>query len=165
MIRWLAFSFGAGVAIAAASASLAGETFPVVHNEPITIRLLSGKDGAPLAHVHLNLLAGYDEQEIQRQVWHEETLTDDHGRAWLTTQLANLPFLQVWPAKMRSCQTNPRASRFSIERIRRDGLSTPNLCGAVLIKDAPGVFIVYVKDKTSGAHAVAVAGDAGKSEK
>src|SRR5208282_5761468 len=106
MIRSLAFSFVAGLAIAAATASCAGETFPVIHNEPISIRLLSGNDGAPLRRVHLNLYAGYDEREIQSRIWHEETLTDDHGQAWLSTQLANLPFLQVWPVKMRSCQTN-----------------------------------------------------------
>jgi hypothetical protein len=156
MHRWLAFNFGMGLALAAAAASgtaetgsYTNETFPVIHNEPIAVRVLNGKDGTPLAHVHLNMFAGYDEADIKRQVWHEETLTDEHGQALLSNQLNNLPFLQVWAAKARSCQANPRASRFSVERIRRDGLSTPNRCGIAQVKDAPGVFTVYVMGKAA----------------
>jgi hypothetical protein len=151
MMRWLAFCFGIQLALAAnlVAQSYTNETFPVVHNEPIFVRVVNGQDGAPLVHVHLNLYAGYDEADIRRQVWHEETLTDEHGQARLSSQLANLPFLQVWPAKMQGCQANPRASRFSVERIRRDGLSTPNRCGVAMVKDAPGVFTVYVRAKKS----------------
>jgi hypothetical protein len=162
MIRSFAYSIGAGVVLAAATVSPAGEVYPVVHNEPIAIRVLSGKDGRPLAHVRLNLYAGYDEQDIRSQIWHEETLTDDHGQAWLSKQLANLPFLQVRPAKMRSCQTNARASRFSVELIRRDGLSTTNRCGVVLEKNEPGVLTLYVKARGATASVASASAQSAK---
>jgi hypothetical protein len=107
MIRSLALSFGAGLAILAAQVSGADETFPVVHNEPITIRILSGKTAQPLAYAHLILVAGYDQRDLQLQMWHEEALTDDHGNARLPGALANLPLLRVWVAKKQLCQDAP----------------------------------------------------------
>jgi len=143
MIQRLAVCFGIGLTFAAVAVNCAGEGLPVSHNEPIKLRVLNGQTGKPLVHVHLNLYAGYDEADIRRQSWHEETITDEQGQASLSSQLINLPFLQVWPTKTTSCQGNPRKARFSVERIRRDGLSTPNRCGTVMEKDTPGVFIVY----------------------
>ena len=147
MIRPLAFSLAAGLALLTATANGADETFPVVHNEPITLRILNGQDGRPLAQVHLVLIAGYDQRDIHDQLWREESLTDEQGKARLSSQLANLPWLQVWVDKKPLCQADPRQGSFSVERIRRDGLSTPNRCGTATAEDAPGVFTVFVKDE------------------
>jgi len=131
----------------AAAASGAGESFPVVHNEPITVRVLGGKDGRPLGRLHLTLIAGYDRRDMGEQLFREEMLTDAHGQVRLSKKLANLPWLQVWVGKKSLCQRNPRKDSFSVELMRRDGLSAPNLCGRVTVEDKPGVFTVFVKGK------------------
>jgi hypothetical protein len=130
----------------------------VVHREPITVRIVGGKDGRPLEGLHLTLIAGYDQRDMREQLFREEALTDAHGRARLSNQLANLPWLQVWVGKKSLCQKNPRRGGFSVELIRRDGLSAPNLCGTATVEDLPGVFTVFVKDKGSAA-GPAVAGE------
>jgi hypothetical protein len=136
---------GMGLALLTASLCGADEVFPVVHNEPITVRLVGGKDGQPLVHAHLILVGGYDENDIRHGLWQQETLTDEQGRARLSKALANLPFLQVWVGKKHLCEANVKTSHFSVELIRRDGLSAPNRCGTAVVEDAPGVFTVYVK--------------------
>ena len=153
MIRPLALSLAAGMALLTATLSGADETFPEVHNEPITVRILGGKDGQPLAHLHLILLAGYDQGDLHDQLYRAELLTDTHGQARLPKQLANLPWLQVWVSKKPLCQAKPRGESFSVELIRRDGVSAPNRCGMATVEDEPGVFAVFVKGK--GTNAVA----------
>lgn len=145
MIRPLAISLAAALSLLAAPFCGADEPDSVNHSEPITVRVLSGKDGQPLVHTHLILIAGYDQGEIRDQLWREETLTDALGQARLSKQFANLPWLQVWVDKKPLCQDTPRKTSFSVERIRRDGLSTPNRCGAATVEDAPGLFTVFVQ--------------------
>jgi hypothetical protein len=153
MIRPIAISLAAGMALLTATLCGADETFPVVHNEPITVRILGGKDGLPLAHLHLVLLAGYDRGDLHNQLYRAELLTDAHGQARLPKQLANLPWLQVWVTKKPLCQAKPRGESFSVELIRRDGVSAPNRCGTATVEDTPGVFTVFVKGKGKNANA------------
>jgi hypothetical protein len=136
-----------GFALAATAAYGGNEIFPVVSNQPITIRILSGHDGQPLTHLHLVLIGGYDQRDLRVQQFREEVLTDAHGRVQLSNQLANLPWLQVWVSKKPLCQAHPRTASFSVELIRRDGLSAPNRCGTATVENAPGVFTVFVKGK------------------
>ncbi|MGA2349560.1 MAG: hypothetical protein ABSF70_03930 [Terracidiphilus sp.] len=150
MIRPIALAFAAGMALLIASPCGADETVPVVHNEPITVRILGGKDGRPLPQLHLILIGGYDRNDIHDQLYRQEVLTDAHGQVRLQKQLANLPWLQVWVNKKPLCQANPRGTSFSVELIRRDGLSTPNRCGKATVEDAAGVFNVFVKGKGKG---------------
>lgn len=145
MIRSLAISLAAALSLLTAAVCGADEPYSVTHNEPVTVRVLSGKNGQPLVHTHLILIAGYDQGEIRDQLWREETLTDAHGQARLSKQFANLPWLQVWVDKRPLCQANPRKTSFSVERILRDGLSAPNRCGTATVEDAPGLFTVFVQ--------------------
>jgi hypothetical protein len=147
VIRSSALILAAGMALLTAVNCGADETFPNVHNEPITVRILGGKNGLPLAHQHLILIAGYDRNDLHDQIFREEAITNAQGQVRLSNQMANLPLLQVWVDKNPLCQANPRAAGFSVEQIRRDGLSTPNRCGTVTVEDAPGVFTVFVKSK------------------
>jgi len=147
MVRSLAVSLAAGIALVAASASGTGEGFPVIHNDPITVRIVGGKDGQPLGRLHLVLIGGYDRSDMREQLFRQEALSDAHGQARLSNQLANLPWLQVWVEKKTLCQRNPRIASFSVELMRRDGLSTPNRCGTAAVEERPGVFTVFVKGK------------------
>lgn len=145
MIRPLVLSLAAALAFAATTLCRADETFPVVHREPISVRILSGKSGQPLAHLHLVLIGGYDQNDLHNQLFREDALSDAQGVVRLSKQLANLPWLQVWVNKKPLCQSNPRKTGFSVELIRRDGQSSPNLCGLATAEDAPGLFNVFVK--------------------
>jgi hypothetical protein len=123
------------------------EDFPVVHDDAITIRVLSGEDGHPMSHARLSLLAGYDRRDLHLAMWHDEISTDDHGKARLPNALANLPFLKISVAKLHICQAGSGSAIFSVDRIRRDGLSTANGCGKATAGDAPGAFTIFVKSK------------------
>jgi hypothetical protein len=157
MIRPIALSLAAGIVLFSAAAYGDVETVPVVHSEPITVRVLGSKDGRPLTRLHLVLIGGYDRNDMHDQLFRRDVLTDTQGRVRLPNQLANLPWLQVWVNKKTLCQSNPRKTSFSVELIRREGLSTPNRCGLATVEDSPGVFTVFVKDKGAIAPAKAVA--------
>ncbi|MGA9670108.1 MAG: hypothetical protein WBQ94_12925 [Terracidiphilus sp.] len=145
LTRQLVQVFGAGLVLLAAQICGADEFFPVVHNEPITIRVLSGRDGHPLTLAHVMLVVGYDQRDMDLRIRRGEAQTDEHGFARLPNTLANFPLLQVSVVKKHLCQSGGRGAIFSIEQIRRDGLSAPNHCGTAMVNDAPGVFTVWVK--------------------
>jgi hypothetical protein len=157
MIRPLAVSLAAGLALLAPAMMCADETDAAVLNQQITVRILNGADGQPLAHLHLVLFAGYDQDDIRKQLWREETLTDEQGRARLSSQFAHLPWLQVSVTRRYLCQKNPDAASFSVELIRRDGLSAPNRCGIATVENTPGVFTLFVKSRPSDTTATSVA--------
>jgi hypothetical protein len=123
------------------------ESFPEAHPEPITVRVLSGKGGQPLPHLHLVFVAGYDKGDMRRQLFRDEAITDAQGQVRLPNQIANLPWLQVWVNGKPLCQSRPRKAGFSVELMRREGLSTPNHCGIITVADAPGTFNVFVHGK------------------
>jgi hypothetical protein len=146
MLRTFAIFFCAGFAVAVALGQ-AVEPFPVIHKQPITVRILGGKDGRPLAHLHVVLTGGYDPRDLKHGQWREEILTNDEGEARMSTYIGGLPFLQISVAKKHPCFTDSSSAPFSIERMRADGLSTPNRCGTATMADVPGIFNVFVKGK------------------
>ena len=77
--RTLSLALGVGMLLLPASLGRAQIDLPVTHPEPITIRILDGKGGAPLAHVHLRVVAGYDDRDLRLGLWSEEAVTDGQG--------------------------------------------------------------------------------------
>jgi hypothetical protein len=143
----LAFCLACPLPLHAGQVRGADEDFPVIHNETITIRILDGVDGHPIPHAHLSLLAGYTQRDLHLEMWRQEALTDDHGRARLPNALASFPLLQISVDKNPTCEAHAGSATFSVDLIRRDGVSTPNRCGTAISEDAPGVFTVFVKTK------------------
>jgi hypothetical protein len=143
----LAFCLAATLPLAAQVRG-ADEVFPVVHGQPITLRILDGNDGHALAHARLSLVAGYNQRDLHLEMWRQDILTDDHGKARLPDALANLPFLQIAVAKTPVCEPHSGSATFSVDLIRRDGLSTANRCGTATVENTPGVFTVFVKYKS-----------------
>jgi hypothetical protein len=145
LIRQIA---GAGLlAIVGSGAARASE--PVVHHEPITVRVLDGRGGVPLARVHLTLIAGYDERDLHQGLWQEEAVTNGAGFARVPDSLVNFPYLQVVVARHRMCIGDVTESRFSMERIRFAGLNSPNRCGVLTVENLSGVFVIFAKTKGS----------------
>jgi hypothetical protein len=151
MNRFLSFSLTALALLLTAPLCLADETFPVDHHEPITVRVLSGKNGKPVAKAHVELLAGYDPRDLHLAQWHQDLLTDGDGRVQLSNGLANLPLLRVSVLKAHGCSSESFHEAFSVELIRRDGLSAPNRCGTAIVPDAPGTFTLFIKGKKAAA--------------
>lgn len=129
----------------------AGEVFPVVHNEPIVVRVLDGKDGKLQAQTRVVLTAGYDRRDLKLGQWQEEAVTDGEGRVQLSNALRNLPLLRVEVLKRHGCAPGAESAVLSVELIRRDGLSGVNRCGMAIVQNVPGVFTVFVKGKKLGA--------------
>jgi len=148
----LTFSIAAStlaLALMASSQGAAAQTsIPVVHPEPITVHVVDSRDGHPMAHLHLVLVAGYDRSDLEKHVWHEAVMTDDAGLVHLPPTLLNLPWLGVLMPKSTTCKSDPRTESFSVERMRIDGLSAPNRCGTVTLSDRPGEFIVFAQTRT-----------------
>jgi len=145
MNRILVNSSLVGLALAVSAVAWAKEIFPAIHDAPITVLVRSGLDGKPVPRAHLLAVGGYDEQDLRQRLWHEEALTDAEGKARLSDRISNLPFLQVWVAGAPLCQRKPRSESFSVDRVRREGLSTPNQCGFATSVGEPGTFNIFVK--------------------
>jgi hypothetical protein len=90
-------------------------------------------------------LGGYDLRDIRNGMWREETITDDGGNARLPTSLVNFPFFQVWVTRRGLCEGHPQTALFATDRVRSEGLATPNHCGTVVAEKMPGVFTVFAK--------------------
>ena len=127
----------------------ADEVFPVAHKEPIAIHILDGRNGIAQAGVSVLLTGGYDRRDLAEGQWHEELVTDADGKVRLTDALRNLPLLSVEVLKLHGC--GPAMAALSVERIRLDGMSAPNRCGAATVVDAGGVLTVFVKGKKTAA--------------
>ncbi len=145
---------GVAMALLGAAVCWADEVFPVVHPEPIAVRVLEGKNGTPQARVHVVLVAGYDRRDLALGLWREEAVTDAAGMVHLSDALRNLPLLRVEVLKRGSCAADGGGSALSVERIRRDGLSAANRCGTFVAVGMPGVLAVFVKEKKAGAKVV-----------
>jgi len=156
MNRLLNLPVGAALLLRAIPVFAADEVFPVVHNEPIAVRVADGKDGKPLPHEHVVLVAGYDRSDLDLALWREEAVTDAEGEVRLSNALRNLPVLRVEVLKRHICAPGAGDAAFSLERIRLDGLSSANRCGAITLADAPGVLTVFVKGMKGGAPAAGV---------
>ena len=124
-------------------------SIPVDHKEPITIHIVDSQDGHPIAHLHLALVAGYDRRDLERHLWLEDAMTDEHGDIRLPATLMNLPWLRVSMPKSSMCKADPRAETFSVERMRNDGLSSSNRCGTVTVGERPGVFTLFAQDRNN----------------
>jgi hypothetical protein len=149
-----------GLILVLIAASGAGQAIPAVHSEPITIRILNGKSGLPLPHLHLAVIAGYDERDIRHGLWAEEVSTDSSGEAQLPQGLVDFGFLQVSLRKAKAYQKSSRRERYNLARIRRDGFSTPNECGIIRVLDRPGVLTIFARsggDWNAGASAIRAA--------
>jgi hypothetical protein len=141
MVRFFAAS--AALALAFAAAFGFGEVLPVDHREPITVRVLSGRSGLPLAHMRLVLVAGYDERDLARGLWLEEAATNADGEALVPRSLVNFPFLLVSLKKAKPCSSR---IVFNMGRIRNDGFNAPNHCGTKTQAELRGTLTIFARE-------------------
>jgi hypothetical protein len=145
MVRTLSLAFCAVTLALPGSLGKSEESMPAIHHEPITIRILNGSDGAPLAHVHLLFVAGYDDRDLRLGLWREDAITDANGQASLPDSLKNFSFLAVWVTKRKLCAERGHSLDADLDRVRFEGMSTLNQCGNVMSADKPGVLTVFAE--------------------
>ncbi len=138
-------TLGVGVLTLAAAALRAQNSWPAMHPEPIAIRILDGRRGLPLAGVHVQIVAGYDDNDLLQGSWGAEAITDDRGRAMLPDALKDFGFLAIRVVKHKLCAAHGLSPRLSLGSIRNEGLSTPDECGTLVPARQPGVLIVFAK--------------------
>jgi len=138
-----------GLTLALVVAPALAQSFPVIHEEPITVSLRDGASGEPLAFAHVRLVAGYDNADLKKQLWREDVLTDSQGKASIPRGLVNFPWLQVWVEKSKPCRADALGEGFSLERIRTEGMSSANRCGIATAPLQPGAVTVFVQSKRS----------------
>jgi hypothetical protein len=144
MNRNLSLFLCAAIVLIVPNLCQADEVFPVVHNEPITVRVLGGRDGRPQPHLHVVLTGGYGRRDLALAQWREEAITDQSGAIQLSKGLRNLPLLRVEVLHGHACAAEP-AGGLSVELIRRDGMSGANHCGIKSVLNEAGVLTLYVK--------------------
>jgi hypothetical protein len=152
MNRMLSIPSASLAVLLATAACGADEVFPVVHNEPIAVRVVDGKSGNAQPYTHVVLTAGYDRRDLALAIWREEMVTDAAGRAFLSDAIRNLPLLRIKVLKRHACEPGGNDAATSIERIRLTGLSAANRCGTFVFANAPGVLTVFVKGSRAGAN-------------
>jgi hypothetical protein len=123
----------------------AQESFPEIHNQPIKIHLLDAEDGSPKANLRVILVAGYNQDDLRKGLWREETATDSDGDLKLPRAMLNLPWMQVIVAQGKLCIYKQPAPGLSVERIREEGLSAPNPCGLAAVTEKPGELNFFVR--------------------
>jgi hypothetical protein len=77
-----------------------------------------------------------------------ELVTDTNGIASLAVSSLKSSWIQVFVDTMTLCQHKPNLNSFSVNEITSAGLQTPNTCGSVIRKAAPGKFIVFARQPT-----------------
>jgi hypothetical protein len=148
--RTSSLALGMATLVLLARVGRSENSLPAIHPEPVTIQVLDGKGGAPLAHVHVQLVAGYDDRDLRLGLWSEDAITDGKGRASLPNVLKNFTLVEVWVAKHKLCEGRGRSPVFILDRIRHEGSSTPNYCGTTVVEDTPGVINVFVRAHKKG---------------
>jgi hypothetical protein len=143
--RTSSLALGVAILVLLARVGKSENSLPAVHPEPVTIQVLDGKHGAPLAHVHLQFVAGYDEADLRLGLWGAEAVTDGHGRVSLPNSLKNFSFVEVWVAKRKLCTPHGHSPGIILDRVRNEGLSAPNHCGTTVVENTPGVLNVFAK--------------------
>jgi hypothetical protein len=141
----LGLALGVDMLLLPCSVGRAQNSLPGKHLEPITIRVLDGKGGAPLPHLHLQVVAGYDDRDLRIGLWSEEVISDGQGRANLPGSLKSFSLVAVGVAKHKLCAAHGRPVAVMLDSIRNEGLSTPNGCGTTVVAETPGVLNVFAK--------------------
>jgi hypothetical protein len=114
----------------------------------VTIEVVDGKSGKPLAHAHI-LVFTSDEQPTIRTGKSLGTMTDERG---LVVSETNSRFVQVLVDSHKLCQKEPNLQSFEVSKIVVAGLTTPNNCSSIVKEVTPGKFVVFARSPTFWEH-------------
>jgi hypothetical protein len=111
----------------------------------ITVQVLDGRNGKPLADQHVLVFTGISINAAKSHAAHTELTTEKTGAGTLTIYPAETQWLQVFTDGRVLCYPNPNQSSFSVSEIMSKGLATPNDCGALIKEPSAGRFIIFAR--------------------
>jgi hypothetical protein len=111
----------------------------------ITVQVLDGRNGKPLADQHLLVFTGLSSGAVKTHAQHTGVTTDKDGIGTLTIYPVETQWLQVFTDGRIPCFPNPNRASFSVGDIMSKGLVTPNDCSAQIKQASPGHFVIYAR--------------------
>ncbi len=120
----------------------------MAQNAKIVLHVVNGKNGKPIANHRLIVSAGVPGESARSWVPNGDLTTNKDGLATLTISATDTEWIQVWVDHLSLCQSDPNGHLFSVSTIMSAGLSAPNNCSALVLKDTPGHFVVFARPAT-----------------
>jgi hypothetical protein len=126
-------------------ATMKGQNSGVAKTLDITVKVLDGRNGKPLANQHLLVFTGLSNDSVETHAQHTSVTTDKDGTGTLTIYPDETQWLQVFADGRIPCFLNPNQTSFRVNDIVSRGLVTPNTCSALSHDPSPGHFIIFVR--------------------
>jgi hypothetical protein len=120
----------------------------IAQNVEIVLQAVNGKNGKAIANHRLIVSTGVPGESARSWVPNGDLTTDKEGLATLMISAADTKWIQVWADFLSLCQSDPNGHLFSVSTIISKGLSAPNNCGPLRLKDTPGHFVVFARPAT-----------------
>jgi hypothetical protein len=114
-------------------------------SQGITIQVLDGRNGKPLADQRVLVFTGLSNSAVKNHAADTEVTTDKYGIGTLTIYPAETQWLQVFADGRTLCYPDPNDSSFSVSDIISKGLATPNDCSKLVRESSPGHFIIFAR--------------------
>jgi|SRR5580704_869634 hypothetical protein len=111
----------------------------------IVIDVVDGKSGKPVPNEHILVFQGTTTEDVRAKKKSKDLQTDAHGVALLPLDDPSIMNIQVWVDWHVLCQEKPNNQSYSIEKIRQNGLSSPNNCGRVVRENNPNHLVVFAR--------------------
>ncbi len=114
---------------------------------PLSIRVLNGSTGKPLAHQRLLLFGGATPDGVGNHQLRMDLTTNAEGVVNFTVETNRFRLFQVWPDFMVRCA--PQVETFTTEIILTSGKASSNACNkAVTAPQRPGELTFYARQPT-----------------
>jgi hypothetical protein len=127
------------------SVALKAQNAGMAKTTDITVQVLDGRNGKPLADQHVLVFTGLSSDAVKTHAQHTGVTTDKDGMGTLTIYPRETQWLQVFTDGRIPCFPNPNQSSFSVSDIMSKGLVTPNDCSAQVREPSPGHFVIFAR--------------------
>jgi hypothetical protein len=114
----------------------------------VVLCLLDGKNGKSIGNEHLLVFYGTTAEDVHAEKNHRDLRTDINGKSVLTLDDSSILLIQVFSDGHILCQQKSNTDSYSVEQIKRTGLSTQNTCGPVHRENTPDQFVIYARPAT-----------------
>jgi hypothetical protein len=110
----------------------------------VTLHVVNGRTGTPVADKHIVAISGQSVAELNEQRHILQVTTDAKGEAKLTLHQGDL--LRIWVDWSVPCAKKLPA--YEADAIAREGVVGVNTCGSVRALEKPGDLYLYVRPES-----------------
>ena len=111
----------------------------------ITIQVLDGRNGRPLADQHLLVFTGLSIDAVKSHAAHTGLTTNEIGMGTLSVYPSKTQWVQIFADGRVLCFPTPNQSSFSVNEIMSKGLVISNTCSSLVKEAKPGQLIVFAR--------------------